>query len=447
MHRWIVAIPLVLLLVVLTLREGLVRAPMASLIPMPQTHVQSEPGADVRQAGDDIELHEGSVLVASSGLATVKAGTWSVQTWGGAAYLSYQHDRLTVAAIDVPVLVRGEHSMAVVPPMQQWRGVSTLPDASGDPAAWAAALALQPLPEQFLRDQAAIVDAWNLKATGEVSSLDTQALVALSTPELATYALTTKPTQTLSAAIRSRGELRSYALLQPVVRDAAWAFRPVDDVDASTWVALLSLPRLERDDATASPLTVRAWGEALEAALNASAEPDALRSSVLPVLEDDINDIVSNGYPLRALRFAQAIDAAVGTGAVLTADATASLERLRAMTPETLRASVLADLEQSLPVPVVRAAAVPVEHDPALEARAREMLTANGGMFTSDTRVETVGDGWVTVKDVVYGLPSGDRLLRFAFRPEDGSARAIIDGEIQPYGVPFTQYLEWEAWR
>jgi hypothetical protein len=53
----------------------------------------------------------------------------------------------------------------------------------------------------------------------------------------------------------------------------------------------------------------------------------------------------------------------------------------------------------------------------------------------------------VDVRDVVFGLPSGDHLLHFEYVVDADTVRAVSNGAAQPYAVPFQAYLDWEAAR
>ncbi len=439
-HRWILALPLVLAVVVLTLREGMTRSSAGDLLAGPDTRVQGDAGAEYDVTDDGVDLRSGNLLVDAPGLATVYAAGWDVSAWGGSMYVSVQRGRVTVAALDTPVLARSVHGNAVIAPGSQWRASDTdLPDPATDLAAWTVATAAQPVPQRFLDEQKDIVAAWRSERTPASASDN----------DLPRLALETKPTRALVAALRLRSDLRLYVLLQPATRDAAWAYLP-SEIDSSVWTALLVLPLLERADVTASPLTVRLWGETLARAFSASTDPDATRSATLPLLEKQIGAIVADGYPLRALRFAEAVSASVGTGATLTPEANAVLERLHRMTAETLRAdalSMLPALASEAPSYAASLTPAPAVADPALEARAHDVLTARGAMFTRDSAIKTASEGMVDVRGVVFGLPSGDKAPHFVFNPDTGMARAIIEGKVQPYDVPFDAYLEWEAAR
>ena len=454
-HRWLLAVPLVAAVVMLTLREGMGRTDVPAEAPVSDAwahgYVQADPGAVFATADAAIDLEAGGVLAYAPGLASVRARGWEATVWGGAVYVSVGKD-VTVAAIDVPVIVRGEGGTAVVRPGTQWRAPDApLPDPLADPVAWSASVRLDPLPAHFLRQHEATVAAWSAGFASSATDLSASLLGAGTSEDIARLALAAKPSKTLAAAIRSRGELRLYGAVHPVVRDMAWAYVPENaPIDASTWVALLTLPRLPAGDT--SHLTARKWGETLAGALAASADADVLRSSLLPALEQDILRIAADGHPLRALHFAEALRAAVGTGsALLTDTAFASLGRLEAMTPESLRASALADIGRLPPAssatPIALPDAEPVQADPALETRAREILAARGGMFTSESSVRTVERGIVEVQGVVFGLPSGDRVLRFRYAPEADTVQAVVDGAVQPYPVPWQAYVDWEATR
>ena len=454
-HRWLLAVPVVLAVVTLTLREGFARGgvPARAAVSDAWEHgyVQPDAGARFSADGETLVLEAGGLLAYAPGLATVRAHGWEASVWGGAVYVSVGQG-VTVAAIDVPVIVRGEYGAAVVRPGTQWRAPDVpLPDPLADPVAWAASVRLDPLPAHFVREREAAVAAWSARSAAPSVDLSASVLGAGTTDEIARLALASKPSKTLAAAIRSRGELRLNATVHPAVRDVSWAYVPEDAaVDASTWMGLMTLPLLPAGDA--SSLTARKWGETLAAAIAASDDADALRSALVPALEQDILRIAADGHPLRALQFADALRAAVGTGsALLTDDAFASFGRLETMTAESLRASALADIGRIPPAttvaPIALPDAAPSAADPALEARARETLAARGGMFTSDSSVRTVEPGIVEVKDVVFGLPSGDRTLRFRYAPGADTVQAVVDGQVQPYPVSWQAYLDWEAGR
>ncbi len=452
-HRWMLALPVVLAVVALTLREGMhrERGPAAARGPWAAGEFLADPGADYVLDDDAIDLRAGGILAYAPGIATVRANGWDVSVWGGAAYVAVSRGGATVAALDVPVVVRGPLGTAVVQPATQWRTPSgRLPDPLEDPLGWRDAVALDPLPERFVREKEEAVSAW--KAAIEPSQVDVSAslLGQGTSEEVARIALAAPPSRTVAAAVRSRGDLRFYGTLQPVVRDVAWAYAPEDArIDAATWMSLLILPRLPSEES--SSLTARKWGETLAAAIAESPDRDALRSSLLPAIEADVMRIADRGYPLRALQFASAARAAFLSGAVLTDAAAASLGRLEALSPETLRASVLSDIGRLPPAtevaPILLPEARNIESDPALEARAKELLVAKGAMFIPDTTVRAAGDGMVDVDHIVFGLASGDRVLRFRYAPASDTVRAVIDGQIQPYAVPWQGYIDWESSR
>jgi hypothetical protein len=445
-HRLAVAIPLVLAVVALTLREGMDRSPVADLTAS-SVRVQADPGATYTQDGDDVVLTSGGILVYAPGIATVTTGPWSVKVWGGSVYVSAQGDRPTVAALDVPVIAAGTRGTAVIPSSRQWKApAKTLPDPATDPAGWLGALRTDPIPASFSAERLGIIDAWRAPADRSEELADAF-LRSADSDVLAAAALSAEPGEALAAALRSRGDLRLYALIHPVVRDASWAFLPTrTPVDADTWVAMLALPDVQGESAPTT-LTARRWGQALSDAFATASDPDAARSALLPPFEARIADMADAGYPLRALRFAEALRDAVGSDATLTADAASSLLRLRAMTPDSLKEAALDDVSTIDAPRVAVSVATTVEPDPALEQRARDVLAARGGMFTKDSSVRTVAPGAVEVRDVVFGLPSGDRLLRFEYTVDTDTVRAIHNGITQPYAVPYGAYMEWEAAR
>lgn len=450
MHRWMLAVPVLLLVIFCTLREGFVHVTAQTLHDASWVFRKVEPDVGARyDMLDDatLALVDGGVLVQSEGIATVRAGEWDVNVWGGSVYVVVQRSSLTVAAFDVPVLVHGRYGRVVVPPMRQWRASGTaLPDPTVNPAVWMRAVHTTPLPASFIRERRPIVRE---EDAPEPLQPDDSLLAGADTPTVAAYALKAKSTRQIAAAVRSRVELRMYALLHPLIRDVSWAFLPEDiAVDSDVWIALLMLPQLEQGDVAVSPLTVHRWGEALRVALNASSDSDATASAVLPGLEMHIARMAEDGYPLRALWFAGALRDAIGSDRVLSLEASAAMQRLQGMTPESLKPAVLREYAFPLETMISKQSNIvyaPIVADPGLEQRARDILIERGAMFTKDSTVRTVSPDMVEVNDVVFGLPLGDRLLRFYYGVERDSVRALIDGQLQPYEVPFTAYMEWEG--
>lgn len=445
-HRWMLVVPLVLLMVFLTVREGRMRlgADVVADGAWSAGSVHPDAGARYVVADDGaLELGAGGIAVTLPGIGIVRAAGWDVSVWGGSAYVSVQGDRLTVAALDVPVIVRGTRGIAVVPAIRQWSAPKdALADPATNPSGWLADTVTKPLPASFVAEY--LPKQGTLSVIDSVRTSDVTDGMAV-----AMHALSARPTRELAAAFRMHADLRLYALVHPSTRDVAWAFLPDDaPIDAETWVALLSLPSMTSADTAASSLTARRWGETLRTAFDASADPSAIRSDALPVLEHAITRVAADGFPLRALLFAGALRVAIGEAGDVDAAAAASYRRLESMTPESLRVTALADIARRVDVPVPAAVAAPdAVSDPALEQRAREVLVARGGMFTGDSSVTTVAPGSVDVRDVVFGFASGDRPLRFRYMVDSDTVRATVDGHIQPYAVPFDAYMQWESGR
>jgi hypothetical protein len=174
-----------------------------------------------------------------------------------------------------------------------------------------------------------------------------------------------------------------------------------------------------------------------------------MRSQVIERLERDVRRMADDGYPKRALLFAAATVRAAGGYDGLSDTAHAAVDRLAALTPNTLRASVLrdTDLRPAVFVDAPKETSVVITPDPVLEALARTQLAAKGVMFTSDSIVRTAGEGMVDVSGVVVGLPSGDRVLHFRYDPTNDDVQAIVDGVVLPNGVAWDAYIDWESAR
>lgn len=412
-HRLILALPVVLAMVALTLREGMSRAPLADVLAAPAMHIEPGTGAEYDQR-DGIELRSGTVLVSTSGYATILADGATIGVWAGSAYVTLNNGNLTVAALDVPLAVHGTDD-AIVMPGTQWKDGGSI----------------GPLPAGFAEERLATVEPWRANVQTVRTPREEDALASLSVPELATHALAARPSNALFSALRAHAETRLLSLLHPATRDAAWTFLPENAfVQADIRRAVAALPDASRVGPAPTELTVRRWSEALA----------ALGPDMPPSIAESIRALADRGQPLRAVRFAEAVRRAFPDEVS---------ESLATLTPDALRATLLAEIAAANDVAADEETSVAeaVASDPALERRVRDLLAARGAMFTDDSTVTTVGGGEVEVKDVVFGLPSGDRALRFLFAEKDASVRAIVDGSPVPNAVPLEAYLEWEATR
>ena len=421
-HRWILALPLVVSVVGFTLREGMIRddGAVRSIV----VDVQADPGAHYSMETDgSVRLDVGGIMAYAPSVGTVHANGWDVSLWGAAAYVSAEQDgSVTVAAFDVPVVARGTLGTAVMPPDTQWTSpASPLPDPQHDPVAWIDAIHVQPLPTHFVREREPTVAVW--------------------TAAVPPASLVIPNARTFAATVRLDPSLRVYGSIRPTARDAVWAYVPEAPViDGDAWMSIMALPAVA--DADISPLTVRKWGDLLAIALEGHED---MRSQVIERLERDVRRMADDGYPKRALLFAAATVRAAGGYDGLSDTAHAAVDRLAALTPNTLRASVLrdTDLRPAVFVDAPKETSVVITPDPVLEALARTQLIAKGVMFTSDSIVRTAGEGMVDVSGVVVGLPSGDRVLHFRYDPANDDVQAIVDGVVLPNGVAWEVFIGW----
>lgn len=447
-HRWMLALPCVVVIVVLTLWEGMQRDQSVSLV-APTTasetaidvalndgaHMRLDVGASITPNADDsLTLEKGSLLVSTPGLTSVQVDGWTVLGWNGAFHVTRgSNGAVTVVALDVPVLVLSDHGTAVIPAGEQWQA-KALPRPAANLFAWRAALKTSPVPAHFLEAQQQILETWERTAAAASEPLTVTALAEASDTQLAhMLSASSVVDPLLLSAVRSRQSLRLYTLIHPAFRDAAWIYAPEDASDTETKMAALLLPRLDQDKHVLSQLTVERWGNAL-----------ADLEEALPTLETDVTALVDAGHPERALAYAQEITDTVSM-TDLSSLAASAFSTLSSLNVETLRASLLTRKEE--PVMTVPVEVVPHPRDPALELRAREALEQRGVMFTKESIVKAVSDTAVEVQNVVIGLADGDHTLHMEYDVTADAVRAIMNGVIAPYASPFKAYLEWEARR
>lgn len=458
-HRWMLLLPFVALLIGLTLWQGAGRA-LVSIMATEQKNglswsggmLKLEPGMTYEIVDEStVSMSEGSALAYAPVMATVRAGQWDVTVWHGAAHVTLQsNDALTVAAFEVSVVLSNASGTVIVSPYSQWKSHKAMQlDPLHDPTSWMKSINVRPLPEHFRSEQEAIVRAWIQSEASHVQTAQAEPsrsmLAQTSTKDLAALALLPVPSYDVLSAVRSRGLLRLYTRVHPQLRSLAWVWRAQNaPLDEDTWLSVLSFPAAEVAGNASSPIAVKRWGEALGLVLQSSS--GSVQSDVIVRLEKDIQALAEQ--PLRALRFAEALLSAIDSSDVLlTSDARAAQARLELMTAESLRASLLPEME--VPADEVDTSDVSqdIVADPALEQRARDVLLASGAMFTGETTVKTAGDGAVDVSNIVFGFPSGDRLLHLRLTPKTLLVRAIIDGAVQPNPVLLQEYLDWEASR
>ncbi len=167
-HRWLVAAPLFVLFLVLSVRDGfLPQEPQASLVISANTLFEAkadaktvehhgtvyvlEPGT-VLDTQTGASLQAGTALVHSFGLSSTKAADFILEGWNGGYQVTVSGKTVTVAALSTPVLVSDGTHQTLIPALMQWKG-ETLASASSDMSSWYAPRRVLPLPPDFSHDR------------------------------------------------------------------------------------------------------------------------------------------------------------------------------------------------------------------------------------------------------------------------------------------------------
>lgn len=502
-HRLYVAVPVFTLCVALSFGQGMLRG--SALEEGPQPVVTAGEGV-TRPEGADLRLEHGTVMIAAHGMARVLAGGASVTVWNGAADVTYNQGILDVAALTSPALVRGGEQIWLIPAGTQQRLPADSPLFGDDPALWLEKRRTAPLPPHYLQERLPLaetllrgagyrrirddarflpplagqilrLDASRTRAEEEAlhatvhalyhallagntdaahaALLDPAAERALRTdiarpllPGMVALAAETGLDALLLPFLMQDPDALLLTLAHPATRDGVWvqAFElPTDQ----TFAALLALPRGDRAEHAVQELAVQRWGDRWVALMDGTDLHMLLADLALPALEREISALESAGYPERSRRYASvAADAFASHAEVLSPSALRILERLQRLSQGMLPVTEAVTIPEPAAQTQASSAASSAAPDPQrayeLEAAVRQALTDAGCMFTSKTVIRAVTTDRVDVGGVVIGSAAGDRLLDFRYDAASGQVVDIVkDGQVLPYSLPLTQYLEW----
>jgi hypothetical protein len=510
-HRTLVALPVFVALFAYSLHQ--VQQIRADLL-QPQGVVESgkerhvavlpsgaqllvQPGASFDTASGI--LLKGEVVVRHASLAELNAGPYLVDGWNGAFSVTVQGEKITVAALTTPVLVRDGLQRMVIPVGAQALLPQSLPALDGGWQAWAAARATLPLPVHYVRErllmldglpvpalpaleevQAALpaaLDALRLPAareragaerehanldalllalqagdTQEVQTLLLQesvqhALAAESAlplmPDIATLALEKHLVPLFLPFILAHDAMRSLAYQHPALRDLAWVtdtgLKPNVEARAAR---LLAFPRGDLLPVAASPLAAGRWADAVTAYLQPQKEN-------APAVLDAVRRMAAAQLPERTTRYAgyltQLAHPYRGTLSQESQELLYSIEQL----PFHM-SKVRFDAEIQEAAPAVQESAVSdgrvlgvIEYEGGKDA-AVQMLVDAGGMQTAHTSVTAIHGQTVKVMGMLFRAKDGDESFEFTF---DAGTRTVsdlrVDGKLLPYSITLEQFVTW----
>ncbi len=461
-------------------------------------------GGRVTATGATIEIHESS-LIAGKSLMILQADGFTVEGWNGVfeADASAQQ-KLTIAALTTPVLLKRDLERWIVPVGMQLT-ISDQPSAlSGSIADWISARRPLALPDHYLRERlpeadrlmtllaihplvadqsflpplighnfrlpAAEQEAKKHDASQRLADLsavlnhgDVAAFDALISNPLTGDALNHADRQdlltVLSLALSVKRDVQILSALNDADTVALLRFHPLlrdrvslsSDAAANARLLLLSqmlIPVSDRDEAAVSPLAVQAWQNGWQMLAESGALTSDTLNVVLPTITADIVALDTAGYPERARGYAAALVAGIEQlPDNLSADALVSLDQLRSVYD--IARSVTSVDPVTVPAPaavtaIPAAIIAPVGQVVMPENDVRSMLIAHGCMFTAQSALRQKEGGAYLVDSVVIGTPAGDTLISFTFDPVQNLVTDIEkDGQILPYSLSLEKYLEW----
>lgn len=484
-HRALVAAPVFILLLMLSLKEGMGATLLSTDTLRSQVGnpiaVQLSAGAKAHQSAEYVDVQEGSALLLSDGIASVHIRGDVLLGWSGGFEVIAHPTSYTVVALTTPVLVhRGEDSI-LVPSFMQWQSEDDR-------------YALKPIPEHFLRERLmqlqsltpsadfskdeadssplrlpfiqlpaaqdrameagyhsvlqllldALREGRAEEARAFLSRQSTQEAIASSVgrsfvPALLHEGIAQNIAEPFLSAFLSDPGFWMIASLHPDLRSYAWVHRIPDLPRQRLFLALSLLPASDRLTDEVSDLAVEKWAQAFGIFLQHDADPLRMLQGVLPILED-----LARSHPVRAKRYASHLLATLAWLQLEEGESLSSLRRIAALEDLSI------PLEHAATDPIVSlpaaSASQPIDPAKTLELleRARADLAQAGGMFTKETSLTAMHPERVRVENIVIGTSEGDRMFSFTYHIESKSVEeAFHAGKTLPYALPLEQYLRW----
>lgn len=462
----------------------------------------------MHRSEDVLHLDYGAAGLATDAVLRVEVGDIRLTTIQGSLYVSVDERAVTVAAMTAPVYVMLENQRTIVPAGMQWQlskadGMANLNDGFAD---WLTSRKPTPLPKSFMRrkqdDLSEVsVEAVELpsmyeevpdgtsallqfllptsaekqvkkqheKALGAlrfvVEQGSTQALEAVLADALVQAALVTPYGQdTLVRLLHGRETSVRMLLLQQLVQhedlwavasahdayvDVTWSiFEPETSVE-SRLTRVFMLPYVAQTAAEFPQYIFDRHRAALLNILPNVGNTEVLIENVLTAHVPAVFALEDRQYPLRA----RALRA---TLLALIADALNPTDRMAAARKklDELGEVVLAPLPPK-PAEEVTAALVEPKQEEAeqapqftaeqAEAKAYDMLTQAGALFSVQSAVAAFAPNQVRVSDLLFSTPTEDRLVGFTLNVATEQVTDIsVNGDSDfPYSPTFEGFVTW----
>lgn len=493
-HRHLVVVPLALVLVTLTIRQGfsgagavgqLVSASDGSIAVGTMTGLLPD-GGKVLSKADGLYLDHGTLVVASQGLGRVTAGGSELLGWKGAYQVSWENEVLSVAALTTPVLVKDGEHVTVVPVGSQWKAPATWRTLEEDPAGWLEDRSVLPLPAHFLRDRFTLVQSMPKPEFAESATEDDEGglLDAMKLPEArrrsaesARAALLTHvlrdPTAASDVSTDSRFEYAlaeaSFSMLgdlaaavpsgigsdkileaflrhedglllasfHPLLRDRAWILGEGTDI-SNPEVRLLLLPQLDTAEDAMIPIAADRWMTAFTTYLGSREDASAVLSAWMPVATRSVARFAAQGLPIRAKTYADSVRVlAAPYERQVGSEHLSELSSAESYVADSQTEN--AEEEEAPAQPVLTSAAAQM-----VEEKALGWVREAGASMTVSTAVTALDAHRAQVDGLVFPTAKGDKQAGFAIDIETGEISAIRhDGQELPFSMPFDGFTNW----
>lgn len=445
--------------------------------------------------GFEGEEFRGSALVRYTGKQQIEVQGYTLLGASGVFHLTQQNNTLTVAALTMPLLVKSQDAMIIIPAGTQWQSTQE-PKLN---------VAVAPLPQRFLARQMHIIDelppattvvtetavepSWlaqltfvdpillpkTRSAVQQERSQQAKALLqqAITAGDVlnASVALqgVTGDTDHLSVVLESMPHDSAITLdildaiitndehwlvyaSHPRWRDAVWTMSYTHQSPNTVALGIASLPLSDTQPRSVTPLARQRWLETVTWYAQSVADP-------VPFLEDMVRGVGSYaarinkaGYPQRSRDWTAALQQLPEVLTMNlpqgTLDRIAHLQQLDAVdtsAPIELPKTA-ADKPEALEVVAVpEEKAAEEAYTPAIvEQRTLRMLQDMGAIFTVETSVSAVAPNTAAVRGVLFSTPSGDYTYTFSYNVVHGEIRDVIrNNKEYPYALDISAFRKW----
>lgn len=504
-HRHVLLAPAFLVMVSLMLGRATMHAPTGAVVPSADAGVSQGvavgngaaivPSPDATYSVDGIVgLHEGSMLVKTEGLTTVRfAPGGSLSGWNGGFFALQDRQSLTVASVSTPVLVRVGSGTLLLPVGMQWTlPFASVPTTSGaDLTAFLHGILPGPLPRSFTEEQrkvlsglqspsrtavpsggvtlagvlsgyAATVDPEQEERAMRVAALEQAVLDGADGDALAL--LQAHPTllggvdgqrllarllaeENLSITLRSAlidavtdADLQLLLAVHPARRFEGLLF--FDGSVADRRALLLDLPIVDTQPEPLPELLLSRWEQELIVALEQADDRSVELTAMLTSIERGIREQRARQFVHRMAFYARAANAVFERfAATATPEQRSLLSSIMQLAKPPLPALPKAEESEAQSS---SAAPLTVLQAQELEAAVRTMLVSKGGLFTKRTELRAVSPDAVHVSGVAFATPQGDELFSFTMSPQTAILSSIVrDGKTSSFPVSLEKFLEW----